>query len=98
MSRKRTPMTVADIDRLTEATADAYSFDRYRNWRACAALLSQRGYTYEEAECILRSKWTRWAADNSANPYGRVSSTDLAHFLDTSQSASPERLRSMMRN
>lgn len=90
------PMTAADINRLAAATADAYSFDRYRNWRACAALLARRGYTYAEAECILRSKWMRWAGDQSAAPYGRATSADLDRFLQT-PSGSRDALRRMMR-
>jgi hypothetical protein len=76
-------LTPAEIDRLATSTEDAYSFNRYTNWRACAALLARRGYTYREAETILRSKWMRWAGDASSNRYGRVSSRDLARFLET---------------
>ena len=90
------PMTRADIDRLAASTEDAYSFDRYRNWHACAALLAHRGYTFAEAECILRSIWTRWAADASAAPYGRATSADLDRFLQT-PSGSRDALRRMMR-
>lgn len=89
-------LTRADVDRLSAATEDAYSFDRYRNWHACAALLARRGYTAAEAECILRSKWTRWAADQSAAPYGRATSADLDRFLQT-PSGSRDALRRMMR-
>ena len=89
-------MNRADVDRLAAATEDAYSFDRYRSWHACAALLARRGYTAAEAECILRSKWTRWAADQSAAPYGRATSADLDRFLQT-PSGSRDALRRMMR-
>jgi len=94
---KLAPMTPADASRLAQETENAYSFDRYRNWRACAALLQRRGYTYAEAECILRSKWTRWAADHADAPYGRATSADLARFLDT-PSGSRDALRRMMRS
>lgn len=70
------------IDRLTEATSDAYSFDRYASWRGCVALLVRRGYSDHEVEAILRSKWMRWAADGADRPYGRATSTHLAHSLD----------------
>ena len=74
---------------LADRTADAYSYDNYGEvaWRASAALLLRRGYTEADAETILRSKWTRWAADMASDRkgwrYGRTTSTDLARFLDT---------------
>lgn len=67
---------------LAEKTSDAYSYDRYASWGACAAILLRRGFSEKEAEAILRSKWTRWAADSSEKPYGRATSNDLASFLD----------------
>lgn len=78
----RAKVADATIDALAAATADAYSFDRYRDWRACVALLLRRGYTERQAEAILRSKHMRWAADQSPNRYGRVTSADLARYLD----------------
>lgn len=78
-------MTIApaEIDHLIDLTSDAYSFNRYASWRACVTLLARRGHTYAEAETILRSKWMRWAADQSSQRYGRATSRDLARFLDT---------------
>lgn len=67
---------------IAEQTSDAYSFDRYGSWLACATLLVRRGYSVDECEAILRSKWMRWAADASSNRYGRCSSADLARYLD----------------
>jgi hypothetical protein len=72
---------------LAERTADAYSYDNYgeASWRACAAMLLRRGYSDEEAEAILRSKWTRWAADSTNRKswkYGATTSLDLARFID----------------
>jgi hypothetical protein len=81
---------------VAERTADAYSWDNYgeARWYACALMLLKRGYSEQEAEAILRSKWTRWAADAASNRkgwrYGRTTSADLARFLD----ATPEPLRS----
>jgi len=40
------------------------------------------------AIAILRSKWTRWAADAATSPtkrYGRATAKDLARFLDNSR-------------
>ena len=76
-------------DELAARTSDAYSFDNYgeKRWRASAAMLLNRGYSDEEAECILRSKWTRWAADAASFRkgwrYGHTNSADLARFLDS---------------
>ena len=73
---------------LAEATADAYSWDNYgeARWLACARMLLRRGYTEREAEAILRSKWTRWAADRASSRkgwrYGRTNSADLARMLE----------------
>lgn len=67
---------------LAERTADAYAFDRFRNWKGCALYLLRRGFTEKQAEAILRSKWMRWASDASEKRYGQASSVDLARFLD----------------
>lgn len=77
---KQKQMTVAE---LAERCADAYSTDRYRNgWSGCIRMLRGRGYDDRQIEAILRSKWTRWAADQSGQPYGRVTSAALRDFLD----------------
>ena len=67
---------------LAERTADAYSFDRYGSWTACARLLLSRGHSEREAEAILRSKWMRWAADASTARYGKVPASALADWLN----------------
>jgi hypothetical protein len=73
---------------LADRTSDAYSYNNYgaAAWRASAALLLRRGHTEADAETILRSKWTRWAADMASDRqgwrYGRTTSADLARFLD----------------
>lgn len=85
-----------EIDHLTDVTSDAYSANRYASWRACVTMLARRNYSYAECEWILRSKWTRWAADQSGKNYGRSTSRDLARFLDTSRECSHENLRRMM--
>lgn len=83
--RTQTPVTVTPkmAREIAERTSDAYSFDRYASWPACALMLARRGFTAREIEAILRSKWTRWAGDE-ANKNDRVTSKDLARFLDTS--------------
>ena len=78
---------VEKLNALAERTADAFSFDRYRSWRGVCAMLLRRGFSEREAEAILRSKWTRWAADRSnAKSYGNASAADLASFIDFSYS------------
>jgi hypothetical protein len=81
MKRPTPKPTRAAIDALAERSSDAYSFDRYDSWRACAALLLRRGHTEREAEAVLRSKHMRWAGDASNARYGRVTSADLARYI-----------------
>ena len=68
---------------LAERTSDAYSYDRYgaSGWRGSARALLRAGFTPDDAEAILRSKLTRWAADMGGRRYGRASSRDLVAFL-----------------
>lgn len=73
------------IDALAERTSDAYSHDHYASWRAVAAALLRRGYSDRQAEEILRSKFTRWAADQSDAPYGRATARDLLRLMDRCQ-------------
>lgn len=78
-------MTRKEADQVAERTSDAYSFDRYTSWKACAIVLMDLGYDVNEAEAILRSKHTRWAADSSNKPYGRANSSDLKRYLENPQ-------------
>ena len=88
--KTKTTTTIAErVRALAARTADAYSWDNYEGyrWTAAIAMLVRRGYTDREVEAIMRSKWTRWAADMASSRrsyrYGRTSSMDLARFLDT---------------
>lgn len=74
-------MTRKEIQEVTTRTANAYSFDTYKNWRACTLALANMGFDAREAEAILRSKYTRWAGDRSDNQYGEYTSSDLVRFL-----------------
>mgnify|MGYP001435600352 CR=1 FL=1 len=67
---------------LAEKTSDAYSFDRYNSWEACVKKLRANGLNDREIEAVLRSKWTRWAADGSKNVYGKASSNDLMNYIN----------------
>lgn len=78
--------TTKTIARTAEEIAlnasNAYSADRYGSWKACALMLLKRGYDEHETDAILRSKWTRWAADASNARYGKVPASAIATFLD----------------
>lgn len=70
------------VEQFAERLSDAYSTDRYKGgWAPSIRMLRRRGYNDVQIESIIRSKWTRWAADsastNSAGP------AVLAKFLDT---------------
>ena len=68
---------------LAEKCRDAYSTANYRGgWIGCVLMLARRGYNAREIEAILRSKWTRWACDESTAGYGHHTSKDLARFMD----------------
>jgi len=67
---------------LAEKTSNAYSFDTYgmKAWTAAIRMMRRRGHTERNIEAVLRSKWTRWAADGRK---GRVpTSKDIERFLD----------------
>lgn len=70
------------VQELSEKTSDAYSFDRYNSWKACIKKLRKADYDDREIEAILRSKWTRWAADAANKPYGKASSVDLLNYIN----------------
>lgn len=70
--------TVSDAARAV-AACGGYSEDRYQSWPAVAEMLLRRGYTPLEAEAIMRSKWTRWAADQSM---GIATVKHLEEWLD----------------
>lgn len=65
-------------------TEDAYSFYVYgaKSWGACFKMLRRRGYDDRQAESVMRSKHTRWAADASGKPYGKTTSRDLERYMD----------------
>lgn len=71
-----------DANKIAEATQDAYSFSRYgqKAWAASCRMLLRRGYDVRQIEAIMRSKWTRWAADGGKNE--KPTSKDLERFLD----------------
>lgn len=79
------------VEQLAEHCSDAYSTDRYRNgWVPCVKMLRKRGYDDQQIEAILRSKWTRWAADSDNASYGSVPASALGRFLDSLENCQSE--------
>lgn len=71
-------MYISDAARAV-ANCGGYSEGNYRSWPAVAQMLLNRGYSPVEAEAIMRSKWTRWAADQEM---GLATVKTLENFLD----------------
>ncbi len=62
--------------------ADAYSSGTYQNWTTVAQKLLGRGLDARQVEAIMRSKWTRWAADASNARHGHVPAKAILDFID----------------
>jgi len=63
---------------------NAYSYKRYRDgWIPCINMLRKQGYNDIEVEAILRSKYTRWAADAGGKRYGYATARDLKNYMDS---------------
>jgi hypothetical protein len=60
---------MTEAQEVAEKCKDAYSAPAYRSWASVAAMLLKKGFTPEECEAIMRSKWTRWARDASFKDY-----------------------------
>ena len=72
---------------LAERCSDAYSADRYNSWPAVAAVLLKSGLSERQAEAVMRSKWTRWAADGTDARYGRVPARAIIAYIDRYETA-----------
>jgi hypothetical protein len=58
--------TQAQINALAERTADAYYASNYgKHWRPIIRWLGEKGWSEQEVEAIVRSKYMRWANDHS---------------------------------
>lgn len=57
--------TTQELEDLSTLTQDAYSRGRYgeKHWKNMTIKLGKEGYTKEETQWILMSKYPRWAAD-----------------------------------
>jgi len=61
----------------------SYSFTRFGAWQWMQSVvgLLAAGFTELEAEAILRSKWTRWAADEAGASEGEATWAHLEAFM-----------------
>lgn len=73
---------ISQIDYTLELASGSYSENRYSSWRQVAKLLLAKGYEPKEAAAIMRSKWTRWAADAYETTYGKCPATAIIRFID----------------
>lgn len=69
---------------LAAKCSDAYSYDRYTDtgWWSCVRFLQRKGYDDREIEAVLRSKYMRWASDDTGKAYGNANSKDLERFIE----------------
>jgi hypothetical protein len=75
-------MSNSDQRRIAQATSDAYSFNRYKSWEACVAVLALLHFGPKSMEAILRSTHMRHAADASGKPDGQANSSDLKRYIE----------------
>lgn len=76
-----TPERLTRAQAVAERCADAYSVDRYASWPEVARVLLAMGFTEAEAEAVMRSKITRWAADDTPHRYGRVPARLVREYI-----------------
>jgi hypothetical protein len=94
-AEKKQAAAPGDIAALNERLLTAYSTDKYGDtWVPCIKALRRRGYDDRQVEAIIRSKWTRWAAERAYDRHGRrqgrATSADLLAFMDQQH---PDRAR-----
>ena len=83
MTDTRLPSRSTAAQAIANRCADAYSASAYRSWESVARALLKDGWTAQEAECIMRSKITRWARDDSEKdyPHGRYPASVVTQFI-----------------
>lgn len=76
-------INAAEINRIAEATQDAYSYDRYTRpgWVGAARKMAAAGYNAQQVEAVLRSKHMRWASD-AAGRSGFTTAADFAKYWE----------------
>jgi len=77
--RPKVPLSAAVA--VAEKCVDAYSADRFASWPQVALALLRSGFTEIETEAIMRSKWTRWAAD-ARNMSTNCPANAIVTFID----------------
>lgn len=82
---------------LAERTADAYSATRYGSWQEVARRLLRMGFTEAETEAVMRSKITRWAADASDKPYGKVPAQAVEDYIRNDEARRGDLTRNKIR-
>lgn len=83
MADRASYMTSSELAKaLVERTVDAYSRDRYQSWAAVAKALLAAGYSLEESEAIMKSKWARWAADEYETTSRKPTAKDLLRWIE----------------
>ena len=70
-------------EKVANSCRDAYSVRRYRSWTSVAKALLTMGYNEAEAEGIMRSKWTRWAADMHGAANGKVPGKAIVKYIES---------------
>ena len=87
------------VTEFAEKLSDAYSTDNYGGgWSACIRKLRAAKYDDAMIEAIIRSKFTRWAADHGGKRYGRASSNDLMKWLtDNGYTPNSDEIKSLVR-
>ncbi len=90
---KAQTVSVARGRQVAADCSDAYSVDAFFSWQDLGAALAKRGLTEREIEAVLRSKFTRWAADEACGSkgkkYGHLRATDLVEWLGTQGALRP---------
>ena len=82
---------------VAERCKDAHSATRYASWTAVAARLLRMGFTEEEAETVMRSKITRWAADADGKPHGRATAKAVEEYIRNDEVRRGDRVREEIR-
>ena len=68
------------VDQMAKRLSDAYSTGRYKGgWRDCIIMLRRHRIDDAQIEEIIRSKFTRWAADNAESAL--ATEKDLERWL-----------------
>jgi hypothetical protein len=81
------PKTISrtQAQNVADRCQDAYSADRYASWTEVARILLKMNFTEAEAEAVMRSKITRWAADSFEIRYDKVPARVVREYIVTDE-------------